>query len=75
MCVMRGEGSAWVVQLVKCLTLDFGSGHDLGVKRSSPVSDSMLSVETAWGSLFPSSSAPSFCLYSLSKKNQEVKNK
>ena len=25
----------WVSQLVKCLTLDFGSGHDLRVLRSS----------------------------------------
>ena len=28
--------SGWVVQLVKHLSLDFGSGHDLRVLRSSP---------------------------------------
>ena len=33
--VLRGT---WVAQLVKCLTLDFGSGHDLRVMRSSPMS-------------------------------------
>ena len=27
---------AWVAQLIKHLTLDFGSGHDLGVVRLSP---------------------------------------
>ena len=38
---------AWVVQLVKCLTPDLGTGHDLRVVRSSPNSGSMLSVEAA----------------------------
>ena len=32
-CHIKG---AWVAQSVKCLTLDFGSGHDLMVVRSSP---------------------------------------
>ena len=30
---LRGS---WVAQLVKLLTLDFGSGHDLRVMKSSP---------------------------------------
>lgn len=30
---------AWVTRLVKCLTLDFYSGQDLGVMRSTPASD------------------------------------
>ena len=42
---------AWVAQLVKHLTLDFGSGHDLGVMilavRSSPMLGSALSQEFA----------------------------
>ena len=32
-----GWGGAWVAQLVKHPTLDFGSGHDLRVVRLSPV--------------------------------------
>lgn len=35
---------AWVAQLVEHLTLDFSSGHDLGVVRSSPRSISELSL-------------------------------
>ena len=35
---------AWVVQTIRHLTLDFGSGHDLRVMRSSPVSSSVLSA-------------------------------
>lgn len=37
----------WVAQFVKHLTLNFGSGHDLRVVRSSPASGSMLSEESA----------------------------
>ena len=36
---------AWVAQSVKCPTLDFGSGHDLVVVRSSPIWGSTLSKE------------------------------
>ena len=32
--------SAWVAQLLKCPTLDFGSGHDLRVVKLSPISGS-----------------------------------
>ena len=40
--VKKGDS---VAQSVKYMTLDFGSGHDLRVMRSSPASGSMLSVE------------------------------
>ena len=36
---------------VRQLTLGFGSDHDLGVVRSSPVSGSTLSWESAWESI------------------------
>jgi len=36
-----------VAQLVKRLTLGFGSGHDLGVVGSSHKSGSVLSMESA----------------------------
>jgi len=45
-----------VAQSVKHLTLDFSPGHDFRVMRSSPVLGSMLSIEPAWDSLFPSPS-------------------
>ena len=32
----QGWGGAWVAQLVKCPTLDFGSGHDLRVHEIEP---------------------------------------
>ena len=38
---------AWIAQMVKCLILDFGSGHDLRVLRSSLVSGFMLGMEPA----------------------------
>ena len=38
---------AWVVQYIKRLTLDFGSGHDLRIVRLSLGSDSVLGVEPA----------------------------
>ena len=37
---------AWVAQSGKRLTLDFGSGHDLRVMRSSPGAASELSSES-----------------------------
>ena len=41
MCLESAEdfsvsGGAWVAQLVKHLTLDFGSGHDLAVHEFKP---------------------------------------
>ena len=38
---------AWMAHLVKCLTLDSGSGHDLTVVSLSPALGSALSVEPA----------------------------
>ena len=58
-----------VAQLVKCPTLDFGSGHGPGVMRSSPASGSMLNTDPAWDSLSPFPFAPHLhlhCLLSLS---------
>ena len=40
------------------LTLNFGSGHDVMVVRSSPMLGSKLSTESAWDSLSSSPSAP-----------------
>ena len=34
---IRENKGTWMAQLVKCLTLGFNSGHDLGVVRSSPI--------------------------------------
>ena len=44
----------WVAQSVKCLTPNFGSDYDLRVMRSSLTSGSMLGMEFASDSLFPS---------------------
>ena len=52
---MRKRRGTWVAQSLKHLALDFGSGHDLTVVRSSPMSDSTLNVE---GILSPSLSLP-----------------
>ena len=37
-----------MAQSVKCPTLGFSSGHDLGLMRSTLVSGSVLSAESAW---------------------------
>ena len=48
-------GGAWVAQLVKRLTLCFGSGHDLVVPETEPhIGLCANGVEPAWDSLFPS---------------------
>ena len=44
--------------MVRCLTLDFSSVHDLTVVRLSPALGSVLSMEPAWASFSPSLSAP-----------------
>lgn len=43
----KGKGGARMAQLVEHLTRDFGSGRDFRLVRSSPVSGSVLSVESA----------------------------
>ena len=48
---------AWVVQSIKWLTLDFGSGHNFKVLRWSPKSQSALSTEPASDPLLLSTSA------------------
>ena len=53
--LIEKDWGAWVAQLVKRLTLDFGSGHDLAVHEIEPLVE--LSPEPAWDSLsllFPS---------------------
>ena len=48
-----------MAQLVKLLTLDFGSGHGLAVREIKPhVGLCALSIEPVWDSLSPSLSAP-----------------
>ena len=71
--VLIGKRGPWVAQAVKGLTLDFSSGHDLRVLRSSPVT----ALRWAWSLLkilalpLPLHT-PTLCLHpcalSLSKK-------
>ena len=58
---------AWVAQSVKCPTLDFGSGHDLGIWGSSPTFGSGFSEGSAWDSL-PLFLPLSLLIHSPSKK-------
>ena len=44
--ILGGEGT-WVAQLLRRPTLDFSSGHDLTVVRSSPALGSVLGTEPA----------------------------
>ena len=59
--ILRG---AWVAQLVKCLTLDFGSDHDLMVREFKPCiwlcADD---VEPSWDSIPPPPFPPLLVLY------------
>ena len=61
-----------IVQSVERPTLDFGSGHDLGVMRSSPVSDSAVGMKPAQDSLSPSSTAPPPSLREKRKREHEL---
>ena len=65
----KSPRGTWVVQLAKCPTLDFSSGHDLTVREFEPrVGLCAGSVEPAWDYLSPS---PSACASpSLSLKNK-----
>ena len=49
---------AWVAYSVKYPTLDFGSGHDLRVVRSSPMLGAMISRESVGDSLSPFAPPP-----------------
>ena len=59
--------SAWVAQSVKHLTLDFDSGHDIMVMRTSLMSGSVLSMEPGLGFSLPTPPCPSPYLCFLSK--------
>ena len=57
-----------MAQSVKCLTLDFSSGHDLTVQGFEPcIGLCTDSAEPAWDSLSPSPYVPSLHILSLSK--------
>lgn len=72
----KGGGGAWVAQLLERLSLDSGSGPDLGVIRSSCSARSTLGLASA----YPSPSAAILCVglrtrsrsLSLSQINQGV---
>ena len=57
-----------MTQLIKCLTLGFGLHHNLGVVGSGPKSDSVLSGESALGSLSLPLPLPLPCSHALSLK-------
>ena len=59
---------AWVAQLVKHLTLDFGSGHDLRVREIEPHIRLTLIAQSLLGILSPFLSAPPLLILSLCLK-------
>ena len=59
-----------MAQFVKCLTLDFGSGHALRVMRSSPPVGSMLGEESAGDSPSPPLPSSHSCTHTLSLSNK-----
>ena len=62
-CFSRGT---WVVELVKQLTPDFGSGYDLTVRDIKPhIRLCADSAELTWDSLFPSLCAPPLLVHML----------
>lgn len=73
-CCFQG---AWVTQSVKCLTLDFGSGHDLTADEIEPhIGLCADSVEPAWDlSLYPSSTHVHSLSLSLSLSLSVSQNK
>ena len=63
-----------MAQLVECLTLDFGSSHDLLVHEIKlSVGLCVDNMEPAWDSLCPPLSAPSQFALSLSQNKQTLK--
>ena len=65
-----------MAQLVKRLTLDLGSGHDLTFRGFEPrVGLWADSTELAWESLSHSLSLPLPCVLSLSLKRNKLKKK
>ena len=70
-----GQG-AWVTQLVKHLTLGFGSGHDLTIcEFESHNGLSAVSIEPASDPLSPSLSAPPQLMCMISRINIKKINK
>ena len=59
-----------MTQLVKCLTLGFGSGNGLAVRGSSPTLGSALTV---WSLLGILSAPPPACSFSLSVSVSQIK--
>ena len=56
-----------------CLTLGFGSGHDLTVHGIKPrVGLRADNAEPAWDSLFPALSVPPLLVFSLSQLKKKV---
>ena len=67
---------AWMAQSVRHLTVDFTSGHDLMVLRSSPTLGSRLGVKPAYYSLSPSAlHARTYALSLSLSLSLSVKNK
>ena len=66
----RIGGPKWLSWL--SVWLDFGSGHDLMVMRSSPTFAPLLGMESAWDSVSPSLSAPPLLMLSLTKTNKSM---
>ena len=74
---IKHNRGTWVAHLVKCPTLDFGSGHHLMVHGFKPCLGLCAdSVEAAWDSLSPSlcpCPSPAYahvCALSVSKINK-----
>ena len=65
---MRCLWGAWVAQLVKCLTLDFGSGNDLTVCGTEPYVGLCTDREELLGILSLSLPLLHSCAHSLSLK-------
>ena len=64
-----------MAQLVKCLALDFGSGHDLMVGGFKPTSGSALAASSLLGILSLFLSLPLSHLYALSVSLSQKINK
>ena len=63
----------WVAQLVKCLTFNLSSGHELMVIRVSPTLGSVLTAQSLLEILSLPLSLPLPCLLSLSNKEINIK--
>ena len=61
-----------MAQSVRCRTLDFSSGHDLRIIRSSPSLASALGMEQAWDALSSFPTAPHIPSLSLSLKIKNI---